>query len=105
MALYIKATKQVSDKLGVTAIRNKTADGNYLLWQADLNGIPGDTIFKRAAYVGGKHLTNVQAKQETDGTDHPVEVYTPDIFKDEEDYNPPTVEQLPAGGTTGETSG
>lgn len=53
MACYIKVTKQVADKLGVTSIRNMTADGNILLWQADLNSIEGDTISERAARVGG----------------------------------------------------
>ena len=69
MAFYIKVTKQVADKLGVTAIRNKTADGNVLLWQADVTAMPGETVFERAAYVGGVCLTLIQAKEETDGTD------------------------------------
>ena len=81
MAFYIKVTKQVADKLGVTAIRNKTADGNVLLWQADVTAMPGETIFERAAYVGGVCLQPIQAKEETDGTEYPVEVYTPDYFK------------------------
>lgn len=53
MAFYIKVTKQVADKLGVAGIRNSTADGNVLLWQADVAGFPGDTVFDRAAVVGG----------------------------------------------------
>ena len=77
MAFYIKVTKQVADKLGVTAIRNKTADGNVLLWQADLTAIPGTTIFERASYVG---------------------VYTPDRYKDETSYVPPTVTGQPDNG-------
>ena len=39
MAFYVKVTKQVADKMSLTAIRNKTADGNVLLWQADLKVI------------------------------------------------------------------
>ena len=35
MAFYIKVTKEVADRLHLTGIRNKTADGNVLLWQAD----------------------------------------------------------------------
>ena len=31
MAFYVKVTKEVADYLGVTDIRNKTADGNVLL--------------------------------------------------------------------------
>lgn len=38
MAYYIKVTKKVADKIGAPVEnRNKTADGNILLWQADLN--------------------------------------------------------------------
>ncbi|WP_307759044.1 hypothetical protein [uncultured Mediterranea sp.] len=81
MAFYVKATKEVADYLGVTDIRNKTADGNVLLWQADLNRIPGDTIFDRAQTVGGVCLQPVQAKAEIDGTDTPAEVYTPEQYK------------------------
>ena len=77
MAYYVKVTKQVSDKMNLTAIRNKTADGNVLLWQADLNRIEGDTIFERAERIGGKAITAQEAKAETDGT------YTPDEYKDD----------------------
>ena len=52
MAFYIKVTREVADKLGVAGIRNSTADGNVLLWQADVAGFPGDTVFDRAAVVG-----------------------------------------------------
>lgn len=90
MAFYVKVTKEVADYLGVTDIRNKTADGNVLLWQADLNRIPGETIFERAQSVGGVCLQPIQAKAEIDGTDTPAEVYTPDQYK-------PVAEQLPAG--------
>lgn len=84
MAFYIKVTKQVADKMNLTAIRNKTADGNVLLWQADLNRIEGDTIFDRATRVGGVALTPQAARLETDGTENPVEVTTPDEYKDDE---------------------
>lgn len=84
MAFYIKVTKQVADKMNLTAIRNKTADGNVLLWQADLNRIEGDTIFDRATRVGGVALTPQAARLETDGTETPAEVTTPDEYKDDE---------------------
>lgn len=90
MAFYVKVTKEVADYLGVTDIRNKTADGYVLLWQADLNRIPGETIFERAQSVGGVCLQPIQAKAEIDGTDTPAEVYTPDQYK-------PAAEQLSAG--------
>lgn len=80
MAYYVKVTKEVSDRLGVTKLRNMTKDGNVLLWQADLNMIEGDTIFDRAASVGGVCLQPVQAKAEIDGTEHPAEVYNPDGY-------------------------
>ena len=48
MAFYIKVTKEVADRLHLTDIRNRTADGNVLLWQADVARFPGDTVFDRA---------------------------------------------------------
>lgn len=84
MAFYIKVTKQVADKLKLTAVRNLTADGNVLLWQADVAKFPGDTVFDRAAVVGGVCLTPQQAKAEIEGTDTPVEVTTPDEYKDKD---------------------
>ena len=63
MAFYIKVTREVADKLGVAGIRNSTADGNVLLWQADVAGFPGDTVFDRAAVVGGVCLSPQQAFQ------------------------------------------
>lgn len=87
MAFYIKVTRQVADKLKLTSIRNLTADGCVLLWQADLTGRPGLTILDKAASVGGVCLTKQKAKKEIDGTDTPVEVTTPDEFKDQSDAN------------------
>jgi len=77
MAFYIKVTKEVADRLHLTDIRNRTADGNVLLWQADVARFPGDTVFDRAKEAGGVCLTPQAAKEEIDGTDHPVEVFTP----------------------------
>lgn len=81
MAFYIKVTKQVADKLGLTEIRNATADGNVLLWQADVAKFEGDTVFDRAGKIGGVCLYPQQAKEEIDGTDNPVPVTTPDEYK------------------------
>lgn len=83
MAYYVKVTKQVADKMGLTSIRNMTADGNVLLWQSDLNCIEGDTIFDRAARVGGVALTPQSARLETDGIENPAEVTTPDEYRDD----------------------
>lgn len=83
MAFYIKVTKQVADKLGLSEIRNKTTDGNVLLWQADVAKFEGDTVFERAHVVGGICLSPQQAKEEIDGTDTPVDVTTPDGYQPE----------------------
>lgn len=84
--MYIKVTPSVADALGVKGIRNTTADGNCLLWQADLNTIPALSIEERAAKVGGVALTPNQAKLELDGTDHPAVVSDP--FAKENDLDP-----------------
>ena len=83
MAYYIKVTKAVADKLGLTATRNKTADGNVILWQSDLNKFAGATIFERAKAIGGIALTAMDAKKEIDGTENPVEPFTPEEYKEE----------------------
>ena len=97
MAYYVKVTKQVSDKMNLTAIRNKTADGNVLLWQADLNRIEGDTIFDRATRVGGVALTPQAARLETDGIENPAEVTTPDEYRDDK---PTILPEFPDTPTT-----
>ena len=84
MAFYIKVTKQVADKLGLIEIRNKTADGNVLLWQADVAKFEGDTVFDRAKAVGGICLTPQEAKAEIDGPENPVDVNTPDEYKSDD---------------------
>lgn len=89
MAYYIKVTKKVADKIGAPVEnRNKTADGNILLWQADLNTTPGETIFDRASFVGGVAMTGQAAKAEIDGTVPPAEVTIPEYYQDKEDEKP-----------------
>lgn len=110
MAFYIKVTKQVADKLGVAGIRNGTADGNVLLWQADVAGFPGDTVFDRAAVVGGVCLSPQQAKGEIDGVEDPVEVTTPPEYMDlptesEEESKDESSEEVSSGDeSSGEES-
>lgn len=99
MAKYIKATKAVADYLGVTADRNRTADGNYLLWQADVARFPGDTISERAAYAGGVDLSAQAARQETDGTDHPAKTTLPPWLQPDDET---TTEETTAEETTEE---
>lgn len=84
MAYYIKVTPAIARHLRLTEIRNKTADGNYLLWQADIASFPGKTISDRAAYVGGACLTATCAKREIDGNlSSPALVSTPKEFENE----------------------
>lgn len=85
MAFYIKVRLEVAEYLKVTSERNRTADGNILLWQADVLRFPGDTVLEKAKYAGGVALTAPQAKQETDGTEHPVEVRLPEWLKPAEE--------------------
>ena len=92
MAYYIKVTQQVCKKLGHGIDRNDTADANKLLWQADIDGVEGDTVFDRAATVGGACLDSWAAKAEIDGVDNPVEVFTPEAYRDPE----PVPEEQPA---------
>lgn len=100
MAFYIKVTKEVADRLHLTDIRNRTADGNVLLWQADVARFPGDTVFDRAKEAGGICLTPQAAKEEIDGTDHPVEVFTTCLLGGED--NTESSEGTDSTETTGE---
>ena len=86
MAFYIKVTKEVADRLHLTDIRNRTADGNVLLWQG-------------AKEAGGVCLTPQAAKEEIDGTDHPVEVFTPASWGED---NTESSEGTDSTETTGE---
>lgn len=71
MAYYIKVSKSVADTLSVSNNRNMTQDGKYLLWQADLDDRPEDTIMERAAAVDGVCLTANEARDEIDGAGEP----------------------------------
>lgn len=114
MAYYIKVAKKVADKIGAPVDnRNKTADGNILLWQADLNIIPGETIFDRAAFVGGVALPGIEAKAEIDGTADPAEVFVPEYYEDNTVEQPADEDReavndkpvtLPSGEENGETT-
>ena len=77
MAFYIKVTKEVADRLHLTGIRNRTADGNVLLWQADVARFPGDTVFERAKEVGGICLTPQAGDGKLNCLLSPSKVFTP----------------------------
>lgn len=85
MAFYIKTRLEVAEYLKVTSERNRTADGNILLWQADVLRFPGDTVLDKAKHAGGVALTASQAKQETEGTEYPVAVRLPEWLKPAEE--------------------
>ena len=86
MIYYIKVTPEVAKRFCNLVLRNKTKDGNILLWMGDLNQVPGDTLKERANYVGGALLTTSQANGEYWGyTDDLAECYTPDYFGGQKD--------------------
>lgn len=87
MAYYIKVTPRVAEVLELKANRVRTMDGNYLLWQSDINGVPGALLTERVAYVGGAKLTPVEARAETDGVEEPAYVFTPEHYKEVEQIN------------------
>jgi hypothetical protein len=68
MARYIKVSRKVAEYLGLTDVRNKLKDGNYLLWQADMLKFgPLSDIMATLSKIGGVLLTPEQAKSEQDG--------------------------------------
>lgn len=69
MAYYVKVKPEVRDRILPHYIKGtKSADGNIILFQSDLNGVAGLTLSDRAAAVGGALLTPVEAKMEMAGT-------------------------------------
>lgn len=67
MADWIKVRPNVAKILGLEC-RGKTADGNYLLWQADLQNIDGVWGYPvNAERVGGVIMNHNQAGQEHHG--------------------------------------
>jgi len=105
MANYIKVSPVVAKVLGLRDIRNKTKDGNYLLWQADVLGLPGDNIVARAAYCGGAVLTPNVAKDEIDGIENPIKVEVTEEFINqygmEEIVTESTISEMPVNEEEG----
>lgn len=106
MAKYIKVVKSVAAHLGLLKDREQTADGNYLLWQADLQGYQGRTLEEQAEKVGGAVLTALEAKLEHDGkVDTPAAVTDPFAVvvppTDNNGSNPGNGEDGTDGGTGG----
>lgn len=80
----IKVTTKVARMFANLALRNKTKDGNYIIWMTDIDSVPGLTLDDRISYVGGAKLTPMEAKAERNGTANPpASVYTP-IYLDKD---------------------
>lgn len=68
MALYIKTNKKVAEYLKVDKDRNKLSDGNFLLWQADMQAFGKLTELPAILeQIGGIALRPHEARQEQDG--------------------------------------
>lgn len=79
MRYYVKVTKEVAEvitKAGVPL--TMTHDGNCLLYQSELNDVPGVNLSARAAYAGGVLIEEYSALAEIDGSvATPAYCYTP----------------------------
>lgn len=79
MRYYVKVTKEVAEvitKAGVPL--TMTHDGNCLLYQSELNDVPGVNLSERAAYAGGALIEEYSALAEIDGSvANPAYCYTP----------------------------
>ena len=79
MRYYVKVTKEVAEvitKAGVPL--TMTHDGNCLLYQSELNDVPGVNLNARAAYAGGALIEEYSALAEIDGSVvTPAYCYTP----------------------------
>ena len=79
MRYYVKVTKEVAEvitKAGVPL--TMTQDGNCLLYQSELNDVPGVNLSARAAYAGGALIEEYSALAEIDGSvATPAYCYTP----------------------------
>nr|DAH60995.1 MAG TPA: hypothetical protein [Bacteriophage sp.] len=87
MRYYVKVTKEVAEvitKAGVPL--TMTHDGNCLLYQSELNDVPGVNLSARAAYAGGALIEEYSALAEIDGSvANPAYCYTPVEYDGEGD--------------------
>lgn len=79
MRYYVKVTKEVAEvitKAGVPL--TMTHDGNCLLYQSEMNDVPGVNLSARAAYAGGVLIEEYSALAEIAGSvANPAYCYTP----------------------------
>lgn len=82
MARYIKANPLVAKFLHLEDVRNTVKDGNYLLWQADMQFFgPLSLLPATLEQIGGIVLTPHEAREEQDGTvTRPLPVATDSRF-------------------------
>ncbi len=87
MAYYVKVKPKVKDRILPSYITGtKSADGNIILFQSDLNGVEGLTLSDRVNAVGGAMLTPEQTRKEIDGTcKTPSTCYDP--YEEKEDVS------------------
>lgn len=68
MARYIKANPLVAKFLHLEDVRSTVKDGNYLLWQADMQAFgPLSTLSSTLEQIGGIVLSPHEAREEQDG--------------------------------------
>ena len=85
MAYYVTVKQEVQERILPSFVTGtKSADGNVILFQSDLNGVPGLTLSERAEKVGGALLTPEQTRMEIDGTiENPAKCFDPDEVKED----------------------
>ena len=79
MRYYVKVTKEVAEVITKTGVPlTMTHDGNCLLYQSELNDVPGVNLSARASYAGGALIEEYSALAEIDGSvATPAYCYTP----------------------------
>ena len=79
MRYYVKVTKEVAEVITKSGVPlTITHDGNCLLYQSELNDVPGVNLSARAAYAGGTLIEEHTALSEIDGSvANPAYCYTP----------------------------
>ena len=79
MRYYVKVTKEVAEVITKSGVPlTMTHDGNCLLYQSELNDVPGVNLSARAAYAGGALIEEYSALAEIDGSvATPAYCYTP----------------------------
>lgn len=79
MRYYVKVTKEVADLITKDGVPlTMTHDGNCLLYQSEMNDVPGVNLSARAAYAGGALIEEYSALAEIDGSvATPAYCYTP----------------------------